>query len=230
MRSDESTAQPTTGKARPVRVWDLPTRAFHWLVVALVVAAYATWRLNWMDWHVRIGEAVLALVLFRILWGCFGSDTARFRSFVAAPGAALRHLRHAWRREADRQVGHNPAGGWMVLALLALLLGETLSGLYVNNDVADEGPFTDWVPAAVANAITALHEILWDLLLAAVVLHLLAIAGYAAVKGHDLLRPMLTGRKLLPATVPAPRLAPVWRALGLLAVSAAAAWGLATWL
>ncbi|OWT65636.1 cytochrome b/b6 domain-containing protein [Candidimonas nitroreducens] len=208
---------------RPVRVWDLPTRLFHWLAVILVAAAYASVELDRMDWHVRIGEALLALVIFRLLWGCFGSASSRFRNFVATPGAALRHLRHLLRREPDLQVGHNPAGGWMVLLLLALLLGETLSGLYINNDVADDGPFTSWVPAWAANAITALHSILWYALLAAVLLHVLAIAVYAVAKGHDLLRPMLTGRKQLPPEVAAPRMAPAiltW--LALLAGAAAA--------
>ena len=120
-----------------------------------------------MDWHAKAGYAVLALVIFRLLWGVVGSDTARFSRFVAPPLIAISHLKHALRREPDRQVGHNPAGAWMVLLLLALLLGETLSGLYVANDVADQGPLTELVPAPIANAITALHWIFWDALLAA---------------------------------------------------------------
>jgi cytochrome b len=216
--------------ARPVLVWDVPTRLFHWLVVVLVAAAYATSELNWMGWHVRIGEMLLTLVLFRLLWGFFGSDTARFRNLMSAPAAAWQHLRHVLRREADLQVGHNSAGGWMVLLLLALLLGETLSGLYVNNDVADDGPLTQWVPASIANAITTLHTILWDALLAAVALHVLAIAVYAVAKGHNLLRPMLTGRKRLPERIRAPRQASTIRALLLLVLSATLVTLLATYL
>jgi cytochrome b len=230
MDADELVTPPAQPCRRSVLVWDLPTRLFHWLVVVLVVAAYVTSRLNWMGWHVWIGETLLALVLFRLLWGCFGSETAQFHSFLSTPSAAWHHLRQVLRREADLQVGHNPAGGWMVLLLLALLLGETLSGLYVNNDVANDGPLTEWVPASIANAITALHTILWDALLAAVALHVLAIALYAAAKGHNLLRPMITGRKLLPARICAPRLAPAMLALLLLIVSATAATLLATYL
>ena len=118
----------------------------------------------------------------------------------------------------------------MVVLLLALLLGETLSGLYVNNDVSDAGPLTEFVPASVANAITVLHAILWDVLLAAVVLHVLAIVLYAVAKGHNLLRPMLTGRKPLPANIGAPQSASAIRALLLLLVSAVAAMLLATYL
>ncbi len=210
-----------TAGPRTVIVWDAATRLFHWAVVALVPAAYVTQRLGWIGWHVRAGEALLALLFFRLLWGMFGSDTARFRRFLAPPGAAFRHLAHLFRREPDLAVGHNAAGGWSVLLLLGLLLGETLSGLYLNNDVADEGPLSHLVPAPVSNAITALHGFLWYALLAAVGLHLVAIVVYAVAKGQNLVRPMLTGRKTLPFAVPAPRMAPVLRALVLLAVGVA---------
>jgi cytochrome b len=207
-------------RVRPVRVWDVPTRLFHWLTVVLVAGAWATERLNWLNLHVRLGETLLALVLFRLMWGCVGSETARFRSFVASPAAAYRHLRHLLRREPDVQVGHNPAGGWMVLLLLALLLAETLSGLYLYNDIADEGPLSEIVPASIANAISALHTYGWYVLLAAVALHLCAIAVYAIAKGHNLLRPMITGRKPLPSTIPAPARTSPWLAALLFAVAA----------
>jgi cytochrome b len=211
-----------TGEARRVRVWDLPTRLFHWLIVALVAAAYATLRLNWMQWHGWVGETLLAALIFRLLWGFFGSDTAKFSRFLGSPKAAARYLRRALVREPDHEVGHNLAGGWMILLLLALLLGETLTGIYVANDVADVGPLTEITPASVANAITAAHATLWDILLAAIVLHVFAIAGYAAAKGQNLLLPMITGTKRLPPEVPAPRLASPVRALVLVALSAAA--------
>lgn len=209
--------------SRIVTVWDAPIRLFHWLTAALIAAAYATWRLNWMDWHARVGDALLALLLFRLMWGVFGSDTARFSRFVVSPRGAAQHLKFALLREPDRQIGHNPAGGWMVLLLLALLLIETLTGIYVANDVADVGPLTEIVPAPVADAIEASHAIVWDVLLAAIVLHVLAIFAYAAAKGQNLLLPMITGRKVLPETLPAPRLASLTRAALLLAGGVAAA-------
>jgi len=216
-------AEPMSDAARVVLVWDVPIRLFHWLIATLVAAAYATWRLNWMVWHGRIGDALLALLLFRLLWGFFGSETARFSRFLTSPRIAVEHLRYTLLREPDRQVGHNPAGGWMVLFLLALLLAETLTGLYVANDIADVGPLTGIVPAAVANAIEASHAILWDVLLAAIVLHVLAIVGYAAVKGQNLVRPMVTGTKVLPVSLPAPQIAGLARAALLLVGAAAAA-------
>jgi cytochrome b len=161
-------------------------------------------------------------VVFRILWGFFGSETTRFSRFLASPRAVARHLAHALRREPDRQAGHNPAGGWMVLLLLLLLLGETLTGVYVANDVADEGPFTELIPASVANSLTALHWMIWDALLAAVALHLVAVVLYAAVKGQNLLRPMVTGWKTLPAGVQQPRVVGAARAIVLLGCSALA--------
>ncbi|RDU97305.1 cytochrome b/b6 domain-containing protein [Trinickia dinghuensis] len=231
MNTNDPEAPPANPLAHSVRVWDLPTRLFHWLTVGLVVAAYVTIRLNLLDWHVLIGKTLLALVLFRLFWGCIGSETARFRGFVASPAAALRHLQHLFRREPDLQMGHNPVGGWMVLLLLGLLLGETITGIYDYNDVSDVGPLTAVVPAPIAYAISRLHDsLLWDAIVVAVALHLLAIALYAAVKGHNLLRPMLTGRKTVPARIREPRRAPLTVALVLLIVAAAVVTALAKYM
>jgi cytochrome b len=120
------------------------------------------------------------------------------------------------------QVGHNPAGGWMVLLLLALLLGETLTGIVDNNDVADEGPLSHAVPAMALNVITDLHSLLWDALVGAAALHVTVIAIYAVAKGQNLLRPMLTGRKLLPEQIRPPRIVSLAFAGVILGGSAAA--------
>lgn len=221
---------PRTTSERRVVVWDAAVRLFHWLIVSLVAAAYVTWRLNWMDWHAYAGEAILALVLFRLVWGLVGSDTARFSRFLASPRNAVRHLAHMLHREPDTQVGHNPAGGWMVLLLLLLLLGQSLTGIIDNNDVADVGPLTNITPAWLLNLIDTLHSVLWDMLLAAVALHVIAIAVYAIAKGQNLLWPMVTGRKRLAETQPAPRLASITLAMAILACSAAVAALLANFL
>ena len=219
-----------TARGRTVLVWDVYTRLFHWLTVVLVAAAYVTWRLNWMDWHALAGEALLALLLFRLGWGFVGSETARFARFLASPRATAAHLARLFRREADEEISHNPAGGWMVLVLLALLLGETLTGVVVSNDVADVGPLTDVMPAKVANLLTDLHAALWDALLAAIALHVTAIALYALAKGHHLLPPMFTGRKRLPGQSAPPRRASFARAALVLTSSAVAAGLLASFL
>jgi cytochrome b len=216
------TGQAMGSAPRIVLVWDIFIRVFHWLIVALVAAAYATWRLNWMVWHGWVGDTVLALVLFRLSWGFFGGETARFSGFLTSPRTVLQHLKHSLQREPDHQAGHNPAGGWMVLILLGLLLVETLTGLYIANDIADEGPLTEIVPAWAANAIASSHTIFWDALLAAIVLHVLVIAGFTAIKGQNLLRPMITGTKVLPASVAEPRVGSPMRA-GLLLLGCAVA-------
>lgn len=213
---------------RPILVWDAPTRLFHWLTAALIVVAYVTYLLGWMEWHAVAGDAVLTLVIFRLLWGFFGSETSRFSRFMAAPRAAGAHLQRLFQREPDRQIGHNAAGGWMVILLLVLVLGEALSGIYVQNDVANQGPLTEITPARLANAITASHRIFWDALLAAVALHILAIVVYAAAKGQDLLRPMITGWKMLPAGAAQPPVASPVRAALLLGASALAVAALAS--
>jgi cytochrome b len=175
-----------------------------------------------MVWHGWVGDAMLTLLLFRLSWGFFGGETSRFSRFLTSPRTVLQHLKHTFRREPDQQIGHNPPGGWMVLLLLSLLLVETLTGLYVANDMANEGPLTEMVPAWAANAIASSHAIVWDALLAAIVLHVLAIAGFGAIKGQNLLRPMITGTKLLPASVAEPRVGSPVRA-GLLFVGCALA-------
>jgi len=227
--SDSAGRDPRAGRVgsgegrHAVLVWDLPLRVFHWLLAVLVAAAYFTWRFNWMAWHAWCGQAVLALVLFRLVWGVVGSDTARFSRFLAAPSAAIRHLARVFRREPDTQCGHNPAGGWMVLLLLLLLLGQSVSGVIVNNDVANDGPLTAWMPASVANLLTDMHGYLWDALLAAIVLHLLAIGLYAALKGQNLVLPMVTGVKSLPASQPQPRIAGIAAAFLVFCLSVGAA-------
>ncbi len=215
---------------RRILVWDAPTRLFHWCAVVLVAACYVTVRLDWMQWHAWAGEALLALVLFRIAWGVFGSQTARFSHFLGSPFGALRHLARLHHREPDRQVGHNAAGGWMVLVMILLLLAQSLTGLYVNNDIADEGPFTEIMPAPVANLIERLHTTLWNALLAAIALHLLAILAYAIVKRHNLVLPMLTGHKHLHPDMTHPRMVSALRALLLLSLAAVVVILLATFM
>ncbi len=223
-------ATATSDREEDIAVWDLPTRLFHWLAVALVIAAYATWRVNWMIWHARAGYALLALLLFRLLWGFFGAETARFRSFLASPSQALHHLGGALRASPEREIGHNPAGGWMVILLLALLLGQTLTGLYVDNEIADQGPLSEIAPAALANAINALHDdVLWDALLAAIAVHLLAILFYAA-RGRNLALAMITGRMRAEKGAQPARMASLLRAVILFAGSALAAAGLSHFL
>ncbi|MFL5284960.1 MAG: cytochrome b/b6 domain-containing protein [Rhodopila sp.] len=202
-----------------IKVWDLPVRLFHWSIVVLIAAAWVTQEFNLMDWHVWCGYAILTLLLFRVIWGFVGSDTARFTRFLKSPIAALRHLAHLRRREEDREIGHNAAGGWMVLVMLALLGVQAGTGLFSNDDGNTEGPLMHLVDKEQSDWLSKIHALNFNLILAVIVLHVLAIVAYAMLKRQNLVRPMLTGRKDMPGEVAAPRLvSPVW-ALVSLAVS-----------
>ncbi|TCT04703.1 cytochrome b/b6 domain-containing protein [Aquabacter spiritensis] len=217
-------------QTRWTKVWDAPTRLFHWTLAALIVAAYVTAENGWIDWHFRCGYTILALLLFRLAWGIVGSDTSRFGRFVKSPVAALRHLAHFPRREADTEIGHNAAGGLMVLVMLAVLCIQVGTGLFANDGVFTEGPLARFVSGDRSEQITGWHVFNFNLILGLIVLHVLAILAYAVVKRHDLVRPMVTGRKRLPASMPAPRMASALRAAAIFAVAAGAVYAFITFI
>jgi len=208
-----------------IRIWDRPIRLFHWGLILLVALSYATGKSGAWTLHYASGYAILTLVLFRILWGFFGSENARFAHFLKSPVAAFRQLARFAKREPDRETSHNPAGGWMVATLLALLLAQALSGLFANHDpgfrYSQHGPLAFEVGSATSEAATWLHLSVQRYLLFAIALHVLAIMLYKLVKGHELVMPMLTGEKLLPEGAKAPRLASGRLALGLLVLAVA---------
>lgn len=189
-----------------IRVWDLPIRLFHWAIVVLLIVCWISEREYWMRLHFLAGYALLSLLLFRLAWGFVGSDSARFSRFLGGPASVMAHLARFRRREADTELGHNAAGGWMVLVLLALLAIESLSGLFARDDDISEGPLAHLLPGSGTDASLTVHAVGWKLVLIAVALHLLAIAAYWAVKGQNLLRPMITGKKRLPAATRQPRM------------------------
>jgi cytochrome b len=208
-----------------IKVWDLPVRLFHWSIVVLIAAAWVTQEFNLMDWHVWCGYAILTLLLFRVIWGFVGSDTARFSQFLKSPIAALRHLAHLRRREEDREIGHNAAGGWMVLVMLALLGVQAGTGLFSNDDGNTEGPLMHLVDKEQSDWLSKIHALNFNLILAVIVLHVLAIVAYAMLKRQNLVRPMLTGRKDMPGNTVAPRLvSPVWAVVSLAAAVGIVAW------
>lgn len=172
------------------RVWDLPVRLFHWLLVASVVFAYVSGKLggNLIDWHGRAGFLIVGLVVFRILWGFVGTPTARFATFVRGPAAIRAYLKGEW-----RGVGHNPVGAFSVLALLALVGAQAATGLFTNDDIAYQGPFADWAGKELSDSFHSWHAWLQNGLLALVVLHVAAIAFYLRVKKQNLVKPMITG-------------------------------------
>ena len=223
--------KPASGLILPMRIWDLPTRLFHWVLVLLIIGSYVTIKTNMLALHMLCGEAILVLVLWRLVWGLVGSDSARFSRFIRSPFAAIRHLLHFPRREPDTQIGHNEAGGWMVLGLLALLLAQISTGLFGRNDEDFvEGPLSKLIAGPLSEKLMSLHFLIFDVLQIVVLLHVIAIIAYAVVKRHDLVRPMLTGKKRLPAATPAPRMASTVMAVAILVVASGAVWLVVTWL
>ncbi len=212
------------------RVWDVPTRLFHWGIVVIVLAQWcsAEWSLLSMDWHFRLGYAVLALVLFRIIWGFVGSQSARFSSFVRGPEAVASYLPHVFARQPETFAGHNPLGGWSVLVLLALLLAQSLTGLFSTDDISLFGPLAERVSLDTAAAMTGWHKDLTDALVIMIGVHLLAVAWHALFKREHLTRAMFTGSKALPEP-PQLQFAGLGRAALVMAVCAAIVWAVATY-
>jgi len=203
-----------------MKVWDAPIRLFHWVIVVLIFASWLTAHEGWMDWHVRSGYSIFALLLFRLAWGVVGSDTARFSRFLRSPIAALRHLAEFRRRSPDTDIGHNAAGGWMVLVLLALLVLQVATGLCANDQVLTEGPFAEAVGQDTSDWLSHIHVLNFKAIEALVALHVVAVLAYAAVKRHNLIGPMITGKKRLPATLFPPRIASPLLAAAILAAAA----------
>ena len=215
-------------QVRQVRVWDLPTRVFHWALVAAIVGSVTTVQLHWMAWHARFGYAILTLMLWRVLWGFLGSENARFAHFLKGPRAVLAHLGHLVSRRPDRETSHNPLGGWAVVVLLLLVGAQATTGLFANDDILFSGPLASTVGKAMSDRITGWHYMIKDLLLVMIALHVAAAILYRLWPRHRLVEAMVTGRKALPDDVPPPRHAGLGRALILLALSAAAVGGIVT--
>ncbi len=217
-----------------MKVWDAPTRLFHWAIVLLIASSYVTIKYAsganvelLTTLHKLSGYTMLTLLLFRLAWGFVGSETSRFGQFLRSPLEGLQHLRHFGRREPDDQVGHNAAGGWMVLVLLVTLGVQAVTGLFTFDDVP-EGPLGGMVSEKTAYWLTSVHAANFNVILVLVALHVLAVAAYAAIKRHDLLRPMVTGRKRLPGATRQPRMASPLLALLLVLLAGCIVWAVAT--
>lgn len=182
----------TAVRAAPsLRIWDLPTRLFHWLLAISITGALVTINLGggWMDWHVRFGIASFVLILFRLVWGLIGPRYARFSQFIASPSKTIAYLRVS---NAPRHAGHNPLGAWSVFAMLLLFLFQSATGLFANDDVMTQGPLVQFVSNDTVDLLTRLHGLTEYVLYALIGLHLGAIAFYS-LRGEALVQPMVTG-------------------------------------
>lgn len=181
-----------------VRVWDLPTRLFHWglalLIVGLAISGYRGG--DAMAWHARMGYAVLTLLLFRLVWGFVGGHWSRFGAFAFSPRDIFEHLRG--NGVPDRLVGHNPLGAISVFAMLAFLAIQVGTGLVADDEIAFTGPLNRFVESARGLAATSYHKQMGQwILLTLIVLHVTAVAFYLLRKKDNLVRPMIVGDKEL---------------------------------
>jgi len=222
--SNENHQHP--GKLRAVRVWDIPVRLFHWILVALIILSFTTAQIggNAMRVHELSGFTILALVLFRVLWGLFGGTYARFADFVRAPTHALGYAKALARGRAPFYAGHNPLGGWMIVAMLLCLLMQAGTGLFANDDIMTEGPLYPWVSKQTSDLLSKIHQINFYMLLTLIPLHVAAALYYLWAKRENLILPLLSGRKRVPDTLAAheSRGGPLWLAALLLALCAGA--------
>ena len=237
MQDSQSDTPLPTGAAHGdalvrVRIWDAPLRVFHWTLLALAVFSVVTAYVggSWMEWHMRSGCAIAALLAFRIAWGFLGTRHARFASFVRGPGAIVDYLKTLRGGSHPLSVGHNPLGALSVLALIAVVGVQAGTGLFANDDIFTEGPLAKFVSKAASDQATTVHY--WNqwVLYALVAMHVLAVLVHRVRFGDNLVGPMIVGTKALPARYASQDAGPtpVARAVVVAALCAALAWYVAT--
>lgn len=214
-----------------IRIWDLPTRLFHWVLAIAVVAMVVLANIGGdaMHWHFRVGYLIFALLLFRLAWGLVGGHWSRFATFWPTPSRLLRHLRG--QDGTTEHAGHNPLGALSVLAMLVALGLQVASGLFADDEIAYSGPLTGRVSGAAVDLATSYHTFWGKLLVVGLVaLHVLAIVVYR-LRGHRLVGPMITGDKTLADAVIASSDTTTRRllALALFAVAAAVVYAVLQW-
>jgi cytochrome b len=197
---------PHTHALHRIRIWDLPTRAFHILLALCVAGLIATGEIGAMQLHFLLGYAVLTLVLFRLVWGVVGGHWSRFVNFVPTPAKLRAYLAAVRNQQVPHSVGHNPLGALSVLGMLVILLLQVFSGFFSDDEIANTGPWTALIPADWVELATEYHsEIGKVVLISLIVLHIGTVLYYKRVKHDDLITPMITGDKVLESEIQASR-------------------------
>ena len=176
-----------------IRVWDLPIRLFHWLLVFCIAGSLISVNLggNAIEWHAYFGYSVLTLLIFRVVWGFVGSTHARFISFLPNKKAIFGY----WQGSSPRVLGHNPVGALSVFALLFVLSVQVTTGLFVDDEIAFQGPLAKYVPGWVVSFFSEIHEGNQVVIYTLISIHIAAIWYYKKFKGENLIKPMITGDK-----------------------------------
>ena len=180
-----------------VLIWDLPLRIFHWLFACTVIASWYTSDQDndLIDIHMKLGYLALGLLIFRISWGFVGTKHSRFSSFFPTPSRLRLYINDLRTNQVKSTSGHNPLGSLMVFLMIFLISLQAISGLFINDDVFSSGPYYDSVSKEVEKIMFFLHHNVFDFMIAAIGMHLLAITYYVRVKKQSLIRPMITGKK-----------------------------------
>ncbi|MDY6948674.1 MAG: cytochrome b/b6 domain-containing protein [Pseudomonadota bacterium] len=213
-----------------IRVWDWPVRLTHWLFVFCIVVSWWSAEQRVMQWHLYSGYTLLGLLIFRIYWGFAGSSSARFSHFLRGPSGVMAYLRES--REAHRDAGHNPLGGWSVAAMLVLMLVQVSIGLFVSDvDGLESGPLSHLVSFDTSRTLAEIHELVFNVILTLIGLHIVAILFYLLVKRDNLIVAMLTGRRRAggPAgRMSAMRAVPAWRVIPGIVLAGGVVWWVAS--
>ena len=208
---------------REMKIWDLPTRLFHWALVACVLVSWGSAEWDYFTIHYYSGYCVMTLILFRLAWGVFGSDTARISALFTSPGRVIRYAIGLPSRETEEHAGHNPLGGYSVLALLGLLTAQVATGLFAQDiDFINSGPLADMISFDAGQESSELHHLLFDVLFILVCVHIAANLFYLVYKKQNLIRAMFTGWQRFSDKGPftPPTLVPTTRAALLLVIAA----------
>jgi cytochrome b len=194
-KSDPKNAEE---KLYSIRVWDLPTRLFHWLLVALVIFSFVTGKIGVtvMQYHEWCGFAILVLIAFRLVWGFIGGKQSRFSTFVKGPSTVIRYASSIMTKNSAPYVGHNPLGGWSIVVMLTSLLIQAGTGLFANDDILTDGPLYNLVSKNTSDWLTGVHRLNQKVLMVLVAIHICAVIFHLVVKRENLIKPMITGNKL----------------------------------
>lgn len=178
-------------------IWDLPTRLFHWLLVASLIGQYVT--VEWMDsavqWHFYLGYFTLGLIAFRFIWGVIGPKYARFSHFVTGPVPVVSYVKTLFSKAPASTAGHNPLGGWFVVIMLVLVAIQGISGLFMTDDVFLDGPYRQMADSDTLEVMNWLHHVAFDILVYVIALHVGAIMFYTFYKKRRLVPAMIHGKQ-----------------------------------
>ncbi len=220
-----SDTRPTSADSADIRIWDWPVRLTHWLFVLCIAVSWWSAEQRAMDWHRYSGYTLLGLLIFRIYWGFAGSSTARFSQFLRHPRQIIEYLREP--RYTHRDAGHNPLGGWSVAAMLTMMFAQVGIGLFVSDvDGLESGLLSHLVSFDTSRTLADVHEIVFNIILTLIALHIAAVLFYLLVKRDNLIGAMLTGRSRnvrLNGMTPAP----VWKVVPGIALATAVVWWIA---